>query len=35
MVELERGEHSLCVQLGDGFHTALEIFDIINITVEP
>lgn len=35
MVELEPGEHSLCVQLGDGFHTALKIFDTINITVEP
>jgi len=35
MVELEPGEHSLCVQLGDGFHTALKTFDTINITVEP
>lgn len=33
VVELEPGEHSLCVQLGDGFHTALELYDVINITV--
>lgn len=33
-VELEPGEHTLCVQLGDGFHTALAITKTIRVTVE-
>lgn len=33
-LELEPGEHTLCLQLGDGEHTALDTTDTITITVE-
>lgn len=33
-LELEPGEHELCLQAGDGDHTALEVTDEISITVE-
>lgn len=33
-LELEPGEHTLCLQLGDGAHAALEPTDEITITVE-
>lgn len=33
-VELEPGEHTLCLQAGDGAHTALDATDEITITVE-
>ena len=33
-LELEAGEHTLCLQLADGEHTALDITDTITVTVE-
>lgn len=33
-VELEPGEHTLCLQVGDGLHTALDATHEITITVE-
>lgn len=33
-LELEPGEHTLCLQIGDGIHTATTITDEITITVE-
>lgn len=33
-VELDPGEHTLCLQVGDGAHTALDATDEITITVE-
>lgn len=33
-VELEPGEHTLCLQAGDGAHTALDGTEQISITVE-
>jgi len=33
-VELEPGEYTLCLQVGDGVHTATDLTDIVNITVE-
>lgn len=33
-IELEPGEHTLCLQLGDGVHTATAATDRITITVE-
>ncbi|WP_205712194.1 DUF4399 domain-containing protein [Euzebya rosea] len=33
-LELEPGEHTLCLQAGDGEHTALDLTDEITITVE-
>lgn len=33
-IELEPGEHTLCLQIGDGEHTATELTDTITITVE-
>lgn len=33
-IELEPGEHDLCLQAGDGAHTALDVTDEITITVE-
>lgn len=33
-LELEPGEHTLCLQLADGEHTALDVTDTITITVE-
>ena len=32
-LELEPGQHSLCLQAGDGAHTALDLTDEITITV--
>ena len=32
-VELEPGEHELCVQMGDGFHTAVAITDTLRVNV--
>ncbi len=32
-LELEPGEHTLCLQAGDGAHTALDLTDEITITV--
>lgn len=32
--ELEPGEHTLCLQVGDGAHNALNVTDEITITVE-
>lgn len=32
-IELEPGRHDLCVQIGDGFHTAVAISSTISITV--
>lgn len=34
-VELEPGEHELCVQMGDGFHTAVAITDTLTVNVAP
>ncbi|WP_114594048.1 DUF4399 domain-containing protein [Euzebya pacifica] len=33
-LELEPGEHTLCLQDGDGEHTALDLTDEITVTVE-
>lgn len=33
-LELEPGEHTICLQVGDGVHTALDVTDEITITVE-
>ena len=33
-LELEPGEYTLCLQVGDGLHTATDLTDVINITVE-
>lgn len=33
-LELEPGEHTLCLQAGDGEHTAMDVTDEITITVE-
>lgn len=33
-LELEPGEHTLCLQLADGEHVALDVTDTITITVE-
>lgn len=33
-LELEPGEHNLCLQAGDGEHTAMDVTDEITITVE-
>lgn len=33
-IELEPGQHTLCLQVGDGEHTALDITDTVTITVE-
>lgn len=33
-IELEPGEHTLCLQVGDGEHTALGITDTVTFTVE-
>ncbi|MEE8603538.1 DUF4399 domain-containing protein [Euzebya tangerina] len=33
-LELEPGEYSLCLQAGDGAHTALDLTDEVSITVE-
>lgn len=33
-IELEPGEHTLCLQLGDGVHTATDVTETITITVE-
>ena len=33
-LELPPGEHTLCLQAGDGLHTALDLTDVITITVE-
>ena len=32
-VDLEPGEHTICAQIGDGFHTATNLVDEITITV--
>ena len=32
-IELEPGNHELCLQLGDGFHTALAITEMLSIEV--
>lgn len=35
-LELEPGEHTICVQAGDGVHTALDLTDTVTFTVaEP
>lgn len=33
-LELEPGEHTLCLQAGDGEHTAMDVTDEVTITVE-
>lgn len=33
-LDLEPGEHTLCLQAGDGEHTALDLTDEITVTVE-
>ena len=33
-LELEAGEHTLCLQAGNGEHVALDLTDTISITVE-
>ncbi len=33
-LDLEPGEYTLCLQIGDGLHTATELVDTISITVE-
>lgn len=33
-IELEPGEHTLCLQLGDGVHAATDVTETITITVE-
>ena len=33
-VDLEAGEHTLCLQAGDGAHTALDLTDEITVTVD-
>jgi len=33
-LELGPGEHTLCLQVGDGIHTATELVETIQITVE-
>lgn len=33
-IEMEPGEHTLCLQIGDGIHTATTLIDTITITVE-
>ncbi len=33
-LELSPGEHTLCLQAGDGTHTALDLTDEITFTVE-
>lgn len=33
-IELEPGEHTLCLQIGDGAHTATNLTDEITVTVE-
>lgn len=32
-LELEPGDHELCLQIGDGFHSALNITSVIEVTV--
>lgn len=31
--DLEPGEHELCVQLGDAFHVAVSVTDVVRINV--
>lgn len=33
-LELSPGEHSLCLQAGDGAHTALDLTDQVNVVIE-